>query len=280
MLKYGYSIFFIALLIFFIHMSKLQLFICLLLMVYCTGCSRYYYKPNGANAPLLTDAKQLHLAGSVERGGDGPMVDAQAAWSPVKHLGIIADLSTFRHSEDSPDVPSGKVSASASMAEAGAGYYYAADYYNKQGGKLSLVFDVYGGPGIGRLKSDINTGFTRLFVQPGLGVRTKFAEVSFNWRISDIHYFRFDANGHDDNYLRQQNLITGTGRRIDHGSYVFSEPSVTLRAGYKLVKLQVQFVWANSWSNVPWNYNNSMVNIGLAFKTEEWKELFHKKVKH
>ena len=243
-----------------------------LLVICCSSCSRYYYKPNAVNAPLLTAPGQVHVAGSIDNSSDGPSVDMQGAWSPVNHLGIIANFSNFQHSQNNPDAQLGQVDAVARFAEAGAGYYYA--YGSK---KISLVLDAYGGPGIGYLKSDINSDFARLFIQPGVGVRTYFAELVFNWRLSGIHYFDLNTNGHDDAYLQQQDLLTASGRRIDNGSYVFSEPSVTFRAGYKMLKFQVQYVWANSLSNVPWNYNTSLLSIGLSFKLEEAKDMFRKK---
>ena len=240
-------------------------------MIYCSGCSRFYYNSNAVNAPLLTEAGQMHVTGSLDYGGDEPAIDIQGAWSPVNHLGIIANLSSLKQSQGDQGILGQQPAVVARMAEAGAGYYYA--YGSK---KISLVLDIYGGPGIGYFKSDINSNFARFFVQPGIGMRTHFAELVFNWRMSGIHYFNLNTNGNNDTYLEQQNLLTTNGRRIDHGSYVFSEPSITLRAGYKVLKFQVQYVWVNSLSNVPWNYNTGIFSFGLAFKLEEAKNLIHR----
>ena len=51
----------------FIMKHKYILFFSLLILVAGSSCNRYYYKPNGVNAPLFTDGGQAHLnvAGSI-----------------------------------------------------------------------------------------------------------------------------------------------------------------------------------------------------------------------
>ena len=242
----------------------------LLLACGLCSCNRYYYKPNGVNAPLFTEAKQAHLAASATP--DRAFTDVQVAYSPINHLGIIGNFSTFSYKASDADVSSGNVDAKAHLAELGAGYYYAT------GKKVKLIYDVYAGAGGGAMKSDVNMNFIRAFVQPGAGIRTPWFEMSLNYRCSAIRYYDLNTNGHDITYLQQHNLVYGN-RRIDNTDYLFAEPAITFRGGYKFIKVQTQYVIANPISNVPWQYYNTLINFGLSFELEDLLDAINPKKK-
>ena len=243
----------------------------LLLVCFLCSCDRYYYKPNGVNAPLFTGAKEAHVSGSTTP--DRAFTDVQASYSPVNHFGIIGNFSTFSYKASNADAPSGNVDARAHLAELGAGYYYAT------GTKAKVTYDIYAGAGGGSMQSDVNMNFFRAFVQPGAGIRTRWFEVSLSYRLSDIRYYHLNTNGHDSSYLQQHNLISGN-RRIDNTNYIFAEPAFTIRGGYKFIKVQTQYVIANPVSNVPWQYYNTLINFGLSFELEELLASFKKENKH
>lgn len=126
-----------------------------LFILFMTSSSWDYYKSTGVNAPLLSDADQLHLVGAgttpsntYANGRRMQYFDVQAAYSPIRHLGIIGqytsnlDLNFHR----------GTVSAFAHFGELGAGGYYAFGE-----GKFQLVMDTYLGGGLGKLN-----GLTRM----------------------------------------------------------------------------------------------------------------------
>src|SRR5260221_6385437 len=103
----------------------------ILIFFACSSCSRYYYKPNAVNTPLFTEGGQAHLnlAGSFggvskEYDGNTSFFDVQGSVSPVNHLGIIANYSTYAYRADKPDAASGNVDANAHLLEAGIGGYY------------------------------------------------------------------------------------------------------------------------------------------------------------
>ena len=227
-------------------------------MLCLCSCDRYYYQPNGVHAPLLVAANDAHLTATE----DGSNRNIQAAYSPIKHLGIIAGYSSFSYKADKVDVNAGDVDAHAHLAEMGAGYYYAV------GKKAKVLWDIYGGVGGGKLTSDVNMHFFRPFIQPGAGLRTPYFDIAFNYRFSGIRYSQLDVNGHDATYLEQHNLVNGD-RSINGTTYFFGEPSITLRGGYKFLKLQVQLVSSHAISNVPWSYNNSELTLGIHFALED-----------
>ena len=213
-------------------------------------------------------AKEVHLAASATT--DGDFINVHGAYSPVNHLGIIANVSTYSYKADDPDAASGNVDGKAHLAEVGAGYYYTT------GNKMKVVYDLYGGIGHGAMYSDVNMIAYRGFIQPGIGFRTKYLEFSFNYRLSCIRYYSLNANGHDSTYLSQQHLVYENGRRIDNTAYLFAEPTVTIRGGYKFIKMQAQYVIANAVSHVPWVYSNEQFNLGVSFELEELLKVINK----
>lgn len=251
------------------------LFPCLIFAL--CSCTRYYYRPNSVNAPLFTDAGQarLNLAGSFVSAGndDGGWFDspdgstglfsAQAAVSPIRHLGIIANYSTLLYRAEMQDQAGSNVNARAHILEGGVGGYYA------KGEKFKMVVDGYLGYGGGSIRSDVDMRMRRYFFQPGIGVSSPWFDAAFNLRISNVRFRDFNSKGRDDDYLRQQYLIDNNGVRIDSKSYTFAEPAFTVRTGYKFAKAQFQAAFAQQMEPVLWSYNTVNFSAGISFAIEE-----------
>lgn len=247
-------------------------FYCAAILLTGSSCNRYYYKPNGVNTPLFTDAGQAHLnvAGSIggnsgdyDYEGTRYVFDLQASVSPVKHLGVIANYSTYGYTPDNPAAANGNVDGKAHLLEFGVGGYYA------KGNTFKMVADCYVGYGAGQIRSDVDMRIKRFFIQPGIGVRSPAFDAAFNLRLVNARYSNFNAKGMSDDYLMQQNLVNSSGRRIDNTSYAFAEPSFTVRTGYKFIKVQLQMVFAQEITSVPWDYNPSRYTVGLYFSLED-----------
>ena len=229
------------------------------------GCSRYYYSPNGVNVPLLSHAGQVHLNYGNGSDGDAALTDLQFGFSPLEHFGIMGGYSAFVYKEPSYNAQAGNVDARAHLFEIGGGYYSLVDR------KGLFLFDVYTGVGRGALFSDVNMKALRVFMQPGIALRSKIVEVSLNWRLCDVMYNHLDANGYTNDYLKSHNLMDQFGRTINNKSYIFSEPALTVRAGYKGVKAEAQLVMTSAVSNVPWLYNSSTTKLGISFLINGYK---------
>lgn len=244
-------------------------FLCTVIIL--SGCSRYYYRPNAVNAPLFTEGGQarLNAAGSIgnvsdnDYDGNTYFFNAQAAVSPINHLGIIANYSAFSYRTDNTDEANGNVNASAHLLEGGIGGYYA------KGRKFKMVVDGYVGYGGGKIHSDVDMRMHRYFFQPGIGLRSPWFDAAFNLRISNVKYLDFDNKGRSNDYLEQRDLINSNGVRIDHRTYTFAEPAFTVRTGYKFAKAQFQVVFAQEMNNVPWRYNAASFSAGISFSVEE-----------
>lgn len=243
-----------------------------IVLVGTSSCSRYYYRPNAVNTPLFTDRGQAHVniagsIGSLESEYDDNdfryVFDLQTSYSPIPHLGIIANYSTYGFIPDNPDESSGNVDGKAHLLELGVGGYYA------KGKRFKMVVEGYAGYGMGRIRSDVDMNIGRLFIQPGIGVTSPVFDAAFNLRITNPTYSRFDAKGRENDYLRDQNLIDARGRRIDQTNYFFAEPSFTVRTGYKFLKAQMQVVFAEEMSPVSWEYNKARYTVGAYLSLEE-----------
>lgn len=111
----------------------------------------------------------------------------------------------------------------------------------------------------------------RFFIQPGIGMHSPLVYTTFNLRFNVLSFSGFNANGMNNNYLVEQKLIDGSGRRIDNRTYRFAEPGIIIRAGYKFAKVQLQMMLANEMSQVGWNYNPARFTAGIYFSFEDLK---------
>ena len=237
--------------------------------LFLSSCSRYYYKPNAINTPMFTDGMQAHIAGAASIGGDDEdrttFADLQASFSPIKHLGIIGNYSTYNYSPYSPAT----TPAHAYIIEGGLGGYYASG-----GKKVKLVVELYGGLGKGELKSDVDLDLTRYFIQPGIGMRSPWVDAVFNLRLAMLKYSNLDDNGRGIGYLQDQNLVnTMYARGITNSTYTFVEPAFTIRGGYKFVKVQIQLVGSVPFESVAWNYDPIRFTVGVHFAVEDLLEM-------
>lgn len=245
-------------------MNKLIPFLLLSSFLF-SACNRYYYKPTGINDPLFTDGGQVHAAfsgSSQEDDNDRSyFTDFQLGYSPINHIGLLGSYSTYAYRPYDKTV----TPANAYIAEGAAGVYGAFG-----GNKAKMVIDLYAGGGGGSMNSDVNMNLRKLFIQPGIGMRSKVFDAVVNLRFSNIKYSDFDPRGKDSSYLYEHHLVdTISGKSIDKGSYTFYEPGITVRVGYKFVKAQFQAAFAVPVSLVSWHYNGLRFTVGLHFNLED-----------
>lgn len=226
-----------------------------------SSCSRYYYQANPVNAPMLSKQHDANVTASVDDWSESRTFNLQAAYSPVNYVGIIGGWSNFNYRTTSPEPEKGDVNAHARLLEIGAGGYYPV-FNNGRG--LELIADTYVGYGGGALNSDVNMDFSRTFIQPGFNLSTPYFDAGVHARFSGIKYRNFDSNGRDEEYIRRQGLEGITDTR-----HYFFEPTLTLRGGYKFVKLQAQLVGVVPLGQVDWHYNESQFTLGLYFSIDD-----------
>ncbi|MCW3076812.1 MAG: hypothetical protein JWO32_1421, partial [Bacteroidetes bacterium] len=211
---------------------------------------------NAVNAPLLTKKGEVKL--------NATQSDMQIAWAAGKHLGIMANgyFQSYRAKND--------YQHRGGMLELGAGYY------KSHKDKEHLVFEAYGGAGMGRVykqemvmsadnSSQNLASFTangaKLFVQPGIGLTTDFFDIALTQRLSIVKYTRFVSQNYSSEALQQDYLDN-----LTKPVFVFVEPAITARAGYKFIKLQAQYgLTLNMSSNIrsPGNFATLGIVVDL-----------------
>lgn len=233
----------------------------LAVMVLSSSCSRYYYQPNAVNAPMLSKKNDANVTASADWSSESGTFNLQAAYSPADYVGIIGGWSNYIYQAPTPEPEKGDVNAHARLLEIGAGGYY--PVFNNDRG-LALIADTYVGYGGGVLTSDVNMDFSRLFIQPGFNLSTRYFDAGIQTRFVGIKYRNFDDNGRGEDYIRQQGLEQITDTR-----HFFFEPALTLRGGYKFVKLQFQLVATVPMGQIDWHYNETHGTLGLYFSIDD-----------
>ncbi|MEP7220557.1 MAG: hypothetical protein ABI876_16645 [Bacteroidota bacterium] len=204
-----------------------------------TACAPFYVAPK-AQAPLLRNAGEVHLAAATDIGGEGH--DAQIAWSPYEHVGLYGRFSIAPTDSGSPGKETHLRHTHGDIA---AGWYSG----NAEGTRVELM----GGMGLGTTTnlrqrdlpidtlphyagiysdSDLYAErgtYLQYFIQGDWGSTLNvtgdvitFAESGFAIRAGWLRFIHLnDANGND---LPQ--------------SIFFLEPAAFIRGGSRLIQLE------------------------------------------
>ncbi len=176
-----------------------------LLLVLFSSCGQYIYKSTTVRTALLTKQNDFNV--QLNAGGAGGEI--YAAYSPINNVGFSAAYA----SSVSSDTANRKKSRFSDV-EFAAFPYYAKD-------KLRLEMPV--GVGFTNRKaldtsSTTFSPYSRIFIQPTIGVSWESFEMAFFCRISDLNY---------------SDTRFGTDRRF--------EPGIMLRGASKNIKAMLQF---------------------------------------
>lgn len=231
-------------------MKFTQLIATVALALLCNAC-RTVYSPNVVHSPLLQEKGEIKVLAAPN--------NLQAAYALSDHIGIMANGYLNRFTADDKDFHNkGKA------LELGIGYFDKTEN--------NLVYEVYGGAGRFNVKMDESNGTkrfdadaTKLFIQPGIGWVNPYVEVSLASRVSMIRYRSPDITG----YTQQEQESYYFSSLADK-PHVFLEPALTVRGGYKWVKLQLQYGRAIKLSKQQLNFEDNIGTIGLVFNWGNW----------
>jgi hypothetical protein len=217
-------------------MKKLTV-ISLFLAVLLCSCSHYYYVANIQNVPLFKEKNEFRFTGAYAGGDESTCGEAQAAYSFTDHMGIMAGFMSAKGGD-----VSGKNYGKGNYLEGAIVYYNPAGEFG--------VFEIYGGAGVSSQHHEYSTSyyseyygssdvsFIKLFVQPSFGLTLNFCDIAFSTRIGSLSYYNINNKiiGNVDEY---NDLYT-----VANKNHFILEPSVTLRGGWKYIKVQVQAGYA------------------------------------
>ena len=105
----------------------------------------------------------------------------------------------------------------------------------------SLVYEVFAGVGTGRIDNDrytntVNVKFFKPFIQPSFGYTSKWFEAAFTPRLGVVSYTDHTFVWDDP----AEEAAMESNFEKEKSTFVF-EPGLTVRTGYKGIKLQFQY---------------------------------------
>lgn len=224
-----------------------------LLLLGLSACSPKFYVPNTQNVPLISEKGEtnLTLAGGNHR------VSVHAAYGLANGLAIALNGGLVLPNEaDNGNRGSGN------FAELGLGYFKGFGEY--------WVFEAYGIGGIGSMKNrmpsttekypntngDIDANMLRLGIQPNFGIKTKYFTAALSSRFVNVSYSKIRGD-----------LIYSDESQIEYlkrnSSQFLIEPTITLRAGFEKIKLQVQGGYSINVTNNSFRQDHLYISVGL-----------------
>jgi hypothetical protein len=249
-------------------MKKNVFFIVLWAFVLVTSCSfpHFYYSQNVQNVPLFTEKTEFSgdIAGSV--GAVNNSIEIQSGLSLTNHVALTANYMTggTKHIR-------GNISDASKVGyfEGAAGYYTSFRDYG--------VFEVYGGYGRGSQHHTFayyeysgqliwtwipdgtaDLSFSKLFIQPDIGLKTKWVEGAFSCRLSKLNFTNIDVN----NTVHRLDELNTLKQNTDPW---LLEPAFTLRGGSRSFKVQLQIIGSRNLSNSDLLFENLRFSFGLHF---------------
>ncbi|HQQ95579.1 MAG TPA: hypothetical protein PLQ93_13575 [Bacteroidia bacterium] len=216
------------------------------LCIMLSSCIHYVYIPNSVNVPLLKEKNELHLSGIMGTGEYISTTEAQASYAITKELGLMGSYMQAR---------------GGTSTDGGKGQYgdLALGYFKPF--KNDIVLEIYGGAGTSNQNhwfNQLNTVYTirfnKYFIQPSFGYSLKNFEFAFSTRFSFLDFKP------DSSIVPLYNIAVPDNKTI-----LLYEPALTLRAGWKYIKLQLQFVMAYPANGARLSMEQGNANLGLYF---------------
>jgi hypothetical protein len=233
----------------------------LLPFILVTSCTHHYYIQDSHNVPLFKEKNQF--SASLNRGGGSEIAktDVQAAYSVSNNIAFMINyLNADGGTED--------YNSNYGFGDYwdGAIGYYKPIYEN-------YIFETYIGYGVGKQHHEydeyyksLNTSdltFSKIFIQPNFGMTTKYFEAAISFRFcrlsfNEIKSVPFNTDDYDLNLIKS-----------NKNSFLF-EPAMTLRIGYKSVKIQFQYANTINLTKNDLKFDYNSFTLGLYFPLRKW----------
>lgn len=225
-----------------------------------SSCSTTMYTTNAVNAPLLKERGEIKI--NVTQN------DLQAAVAVTDHIGIMANGYYQNYKSDNNYRHDG------GMGELGIGYLLNSDDNNLVmetyvGGGLGKVHkqEQFNGPGNSTYMANFNVNAAKGFVQSNLGYRSKYFDVALTPKFSFVKYSNFTQNNYSDDQLKDDYL---NNNRLTDPLFVFAEPAITVRGGYKFIKIQAQYGVTLNLGGQSIRRTPDFASLGLVIDIAKW----------
>lgn len=202
----------------------------LFLTLFSAGCTHYYYVPDVQNVPLFKEKDESRVSILIGGGDESSCLEFQGAYALTGEIGIMAGYMSANGGDKN-------------LHNWAKGHYFdgAVGYYKSL--EHNFIFEFYGGFGAGSEYHEYNydqsvssaeLSFNKLFLQPSLGFTSDLIDIAVSSRINYLSF----------NNIQNNILINSPGYEevvsLGARNYFFLEPAITVRTGWKNVKLQFQ----------------------------------------
>ncbi len=252
---------------------KFILFIFILFTFYSCNISSNLYKANSINTPLFKGKKEFQMAilinDQTAKDQKAYSVDLQSAYSFQKNFGFMLNFQNIYQNK-----PEANYSVNDEFRFS---YFEIAPGYFKNG-----IFEIYAGYGIGKTSffsknSIAEANFNKFFIQSTIGKNSKFIDFAFSVRASFFEFNKtnFKEKIGNEDVLRESDEFYWFGNKleIDGKTYPFIEPALTLKLGYKQLKIVGQLGVSFCLKDIDFDYNKkTYFNLGIHINFSKNKD--------
>ncbi len=228
-------------------------------VIVLSSCATTMYTTNAVNAPLLKEKGEVKI--NVTQN------DLQAAIAVSDNIGIMAN-GYYKNYDGSSNYQHG-----GGMGELGVGYLL-----NSEG---HLVMENFVGAGLGKVHkqqqytnpdnssymASFDANAVKAFIQSNLGYRSKYFDVALTPKFSFVKYSNFSHANYSEEQLREDYLDRN---RLTDPLFVFAEPAITVRGGYKFIKLQAQYGVTINVGGQSIRHTPDFGSLGLIIDIAKW----------
>ena len=226
----------------------------ILLSVFLSGCAHFYYIPKAYNVPLFTEKNDFRLSVASGMEDNSSSVDIQAAYSVTGNFAVMSDF-MFSNGGYFYERNQAKMS-----------YFDGAIGYYKPFGEF-WVFEAFGGLGTSSQRHEYYASdyqgksrltFTKSFLQPSIGMTFNTFDIAITPCISRLSFNNIENSAtpasayYNDLILLNQNRVS-----------TLFEPAFTVRAGWKVIKVQLQYIYSFNLTNAELPFEFSKVSLGV-----------------
>ncbi|MBL4715786.1 MAG: hypothetical protein JKX95_04045 [Bacteroidia bacterium] len=240
-----------------------QIFLLAILAMLGSSC-KIMYKPNMMNVPLFKEKGEIVANVGVK--------NFQGAYAVTENIGVMVngyyDKGGWEASTSDTTFGTSltQYTTKRSLIEGGAGYFKS---INDQ-----IVAEVFVGGGLGQSSWDLSgyengapvgtpnvytASYLKIFAQPSVGIKQDIVDFIFTTRFVFLKFSNIETN------YSQSQLVFENLDGIEVPSYLFLEPALTLRVGYKWVKFHMQMGYSAKLTNDDLNTQTLMFNTALHF---------------
>jgi len=242
------------------------------LSLFVTACTPTYYAPGTLPTPGLKNKGEVKFAVHKSESSDeestsiGSGMDVEIAYSPIQNLGLVFHSNRFSDSFQNPikrgsglygfpEYEYVQYTAKGDLYNFGVGYY--------KNLHPSLVWETYGTVGLGSFDMrELTADLRKTAIQSGVVYANDIFECGIHLGLASLKYR--NIQGDVTNYDESQNQYLN-----ENSDNVLANTALTVRLGYRPVKIQLQVGGSENLTNPDFKMNDNYASCGLFFDVSE-----------